>query len=128
MIRIVLALLFIFHGIAHLVGFVVPWRLTSIEDAPYQTTLFSGQLDVGDIGIRIVGLLWLLGAIAFGVVGILALQERPNWPVFALIVSACSLVLCIIAWPEAQVGVWVNILIVVLLVAVQQAGWLMMIS
>jgi len=61
--RVVLAAFVLVHGIAHLPGFVVPWRLAALSELPYKTTLLNGTLDVGEGGIRIVGLLWLFAGL-----------------------------------------------------------------
>ncbi len=45
--RIALALLMITHSIAHLMGFVVPWQLMNLSDAPYRTTILRGVLILG---------------------------------------------------------------------------------
>ena len=42
------------HGVAHLVGFVSSWKLATLAELPYKTTVFSGRVDVGDAGIRVV--------------------------------------------------------------------------
>lgn len=52
MIRIVVPILLIGHGLVHLLGFVVPWQLATLEEMPYKTTLLAGTLDVGAVGIR----------------------------------------------------------------------------
>ena len=53
--RLFFAVFLLMHGIAHLVGFVVPWKLAEMEDAPYKTTIFLDKIDLGDTGIRING-------------------------------------------------------------------------
>lgn len=30
------------HGVIHLIGFVVPWRLADVEGSPYRTTVLAG--------------------------------------------------------------------------------------
>jgi hypothetical protein len=42
---------------------------------PYKTTIFGGGVDVGDTGIKIVGILWLLTALAFTGAGGLAVNR-----------------------------------------------------
>ena len=68
--HIILGIFLIAHGVAHLVGFLTYWKIASFEEMPYKTTLLSGLLDVGDVGIRIVGILWLLAGLAFAIVGV----------------------------------------------------------
>ena len=79
--RIVVAVLLIIHGVAHLPGFVVPWRLAAPKEMPYKTTLFAGLVNAGDVGIRVVGILWLVAAIALAAcgVGVLAIVVWPYY-------------------------------------------------
>ena len=42
---LVVAVVLVAHGVAHLIGFVVPWRLMTLPEMPYKTTLFAGRLD-----------------------------------------------------------------------------------
>ncbi|HEY7493034.1 MAG TPA: ABC transporter permease [Candidatus Tectomicrobia bacterium] len=110
--RVVVGLVFLVHGFAHLVGFVVPWRLMKLQDAAYKTTLVGGRIDVGDVGIRIVGILWLVAGIAFAVAGIGSITLQAWWRHLALLAAAFSLVLSILGWPEARIGIVVNLAIV----------------
>lgn len=113
--RFVLAVMLVGHGIAHLVGFVSSWRLATLSDLPYKTTVFAGQLDVGAVGIRIVGVLWLLAATAF-LVGAFAVLGHADWAIrFTVWVAIASLLLCVVGWPAARIGVAVNVVVVVLL-------------
>jgi hypothetical protein len=124
MIRIIVTIVLIGHGLVHLLGFVVPWRLATLEEMPYKTTLLSGNLDVGATGIRVVGLLWLLAAIGFVVAGIAVLTVRPWWGTVTLWVTLFSLVLCILGWPDSRFGLLVNLLILAYLFFGGRAGWL----
>jgi hypothetical protein len=62
--RFALAALLMAHGVAHLVGFVVPWRLVASQEVAYRTTILASAIDVGDAGIRMLGIVWLLAAAA----------------------------------------------------------------
>jgi len=117
------AIFFIIHGIAHLVGFVVPWRLATMEDAPYKTTILAGKIDLGDAGIRIMGICWLLLALAFAVAGVAALLGLFWWPLYTVIISAVSLVFSILSIPEAKLGIPINIVIMAVLVYGMAVGW-----
>jgi hypothetical protein len=65
--RVLLGMVLVLHGLVHLIGFVVPWRLADLssEGFVYKTTLLAGNLDIGAVGIQGVGVLWLLAAIGF---------------------------------------------------------------
>jgi hypothetical protein len=119
-----LALLMVAHGFAHLVGFVVSWQLRSFPDTPFHTTILNGSVDVGFLGTRILGLLWLLVAMAFVFAASGVALRQAWWPATTAIVLLGSLALCVVGWPEARAGVYVNLLIAALLMAGYRLGWL----
>jgi hypothetical protein len=55
MIRTFAAVLLALHGVIHLIGFVVPWRIATLQDFAYRTTAFNGALDLGETGARVPG-------------------------------------------------------------------------
>jgi hypothetical protein len=113
--RIALMVLMAVHGIAHLPGFVVPWRLASLDEMPYGTTLLGGHLDVGAAGVRVVGVLWLLAALSFWAAAAGAALDAGWWVPLAAAAAAASLVLCGFGWPYARIGIPVNAAVLVLL-------------
>ena len=60
------ALVLALHGLVHLMGTTVYLKLGELEGMPYRTTLLDGRWDLGDGGIRVVGVLWAVAAVAFG--------------------------------------------------------------
>jgi hypothetical protein len=122
--RYVIAGLLLVHGFAHLVGFVVPWKLAKLEEMPYKTSLLGGRWDVGDAGIRAVGLLWLfVGMGLFTLGGTLALTGVLS-EVLLLAFALASTLLCILGLPDAKLGLGVNVGIVALLLLARGQGWL----
>jgi hypothetical protein len=119
--RIAVALILLVHGIAHVVGFLGAWRLA--ESVPYRTTLFGGRVDVGDVGIRIAGVFWLLIALAFAVAGVVAWARVPWWTSYAITLLPISLAMCVAGWPEAKLGIVVNGALIAILVVGSRAGW-----
>jgi hypothetical protein len=113
--RIVLALFLLAHGVAHLVGFVSSFKLATLSELPYKTTIFSGRIDVGDAGIRVLGVLWLLTALAFLVVATAVATATDSAARFMLAAVIASLTLCLAGWPDARIGVAVNLGLIVLL-------------
>lgn len=107
--RLILAGLMALHGIAHLVGFAGAWQLAPAKEIPYKTTVLGGHWQLGDAGIRIMGVLWLFAALAFIVAAGGAVYNARWWINAALIVTAVSLVMTIIEWPEARFGLVVNV-------------------
>jgi hypothetical protein len=121
--RFVIAALFVIHGIAHLVGFVVPWRIATLEDTPYKTTILNGRVDVGGTGIRAIGLLWLVGALAYMVCAVAVTLQLQWWFWLAAVATLVSFDLTVLGWPESKIGVAVNGLIVAVLIG-SALGWL----
>lgn len=109
MLRLALAGFLALHGVAHFVGFAVPWKLLEADEMPWSSTLLAGRLDVGATGIRIVGLLWLALGLAFVAAGVITWMDRPTWPRTVLLLSAISLVTSVFGWPAARIGVGVNL-------------------
>jgi len=120
---VLISFLFVVHGFAHLVGFVVPWRLVKMEEMPYKTTLLNDSIDVGHKGIRIIGLLWLLAAIAFLGVGAGILTRWEKWVDTTLIVAGVSTILCILSWPKASIGLFINVVILIFIGLSKKFGW-----
>ena len=122
--RTAIALLMALHGIAHLPGFLNSWELVTLEEIPYRTTVLSGTLDVGDAGIRALGLLWLAAAVTFAVAAGGALTHGSWWIPWAAGAALGSLILSAVEWPDARIGVAVNALILAALFAGTRFGWL----
>lgn len=118
--RIAIAIVLALHGFAHVVGFAGSFGLA--ESIPYRTTVLGGTVDLGDGGIRAVGILWLVAAAAFLVASAAAMTNQ-EWWVKALPVAAVgSLVLGVMALPEARIGVAIDVLILAA-VAAWRMGW-----
>lgn len=113
MIRIAFALFLVLHGIAHGVGFAGSWQLGEFRDTPLDTTLLGGRLDVGVAGIRAVGVLWLLTGLAFVACSVGVWRSLEWWPSVTTGVAVASLVMSVLGWPEARIGVAVNVAILV---------------
>jgi hypothetical protein len=122
--RVILVLLLLAHGIAHLPGFLVNWQLRSFPELPFRTTLFAGTLDVGLIGIRAVGVGWLLVAIAFDSLLSACCCGRDGGQPLAYGAVGASVLLTAAGWPEARLGLVANALVIVLIVAGQRFNWL----
>lgn len=116
MLRILLVLVLAGHALAHLPGFLVPWGLATFPELPYRTTVLSGRVEVGDAGVRFLGVVWLLLALTFAGLAAAAFF-RAEWVVPGIAAAvAVSLVMSILGWPEARVGVVANLVVAGLLV------------
>jgi hypothetical protein len=121
--RIAVGIYLLIHGFCHLVGFLVPWKIITSKEEPYKTTLLSGAIEVGHVGIRLVGILWLLAAIALVVDGVGALAAWSWWREAALWLAIASTVLCVFGLPGAKIGILANLLLFAYLAAAK-LGWL----
>lgn len=121
--RMILAALFIGHGVAHVVGFAVPWKLVTSSEVPYRTTVAGGLVDIGAAGVRLVGLLWLVVAVALVSIAAGVLQHTSWWYRESLAVLMVSSVLCLLGWPDSRPGLVANALILAVLVGGAALGW-----
>lgn len=120
--RFIIATFLTLHGLAHLVGFLVPWRLMA-TDTPSRTTLLAGRVNVGTGGIRAVGLLWLVALLPFLAAAAGVVLETPWWPTLLWWGALISLVLSVAAWPDSRLGVVINLAILAWLVTAHNQGW-----
>ena len=122
--RIAIAIAMVLHGAAHLVGFAESWQIAATESAPFKTTVLSGRLNLGLAGIRLGGVLWLLAALAFGLVAAGALMNTEWWVSMAMPTAVSSLVLSVIWWPESRMGVAVNAVLIAALLVGRHLGFI----
>lgn len=121
--RIPLALFIALHAIAHLVGFAGAWRLSAPEGVPYRTTVLGGRLDLGDTGIRAVGILWLLASLAFIIIATGVMTNASWWMTAMIGVSLASLGLCLLEWPQARIGAIINVGLIAIVMLLSRWPW-----
>ena len=117
MARILLALLCAGHGVAHLVGFFAAWRPGLFPALPHKTTILAGQLNIGEAGIRIVGVLWLGMALAFAWAAVLMWLKGASAAEVVVWLASVSIVLSVLEWPDSWIGVVVSVSVVLLVVS-----------
>ena len=114
--RFIIASVLAVHGIAHLVGFIAAWQLMTLPELPYRTTVLGGGIDVGTPGIRVVGILWLAAAVACVIAGIALWLGTPWAMTFAFGTVIASLAMCVVGWPDARIGLVLNLILIAALV------------
>ena len=110
-IKTIAALVFIAHGLIHLMGTIVYMKLGGIQGFNYKTTLLGGRWDLGVNGIRSFGALWIFPAVGFVVIGTALLMGWSWWRSMLVPVTLFSLILTDVDWNVAYAGLIVDIAI-----------------
>ena len=103
------------HGLIHFLGTVVYLRVAEIDGFAFKTTLLAGRVDVGEPGIRIFGVLWILPAAGFLVSSAGLWFGWWGWLPTVVVSTIVSLLLTTADWNVAFAGAITDIAIVVLL-------------
>ena len=112
MLRRGVAIFIALHGLIHLIGFAVPWKLAVFDGLPYSTSAVFGLVEMGDAGARALAIVWLGTAVAF-VVGGVAIWQRRGWAAGWTAASAViSAVVCFLGLPSSAFGLLVDVVIV----------------
>jgi hypothetical protein len=108
MLRIAAGAVVAAHGLIHLIGFVVPWGISSVEGFAYRTTALGGAIALGDTVARAIGVVWLACAVGFVVAG-LGIWRGSSWalPLTAAL-AFVSIAVCVLGLPETSAGIVVN--------------------
>lgn len=107
-IRIIISVVVGLHGLIHLMGFSVYLKLAEIEGLSYKTNVLNGRWEVGEGGIKLFGILWLLVAVGF-IVAAVALSTQQAWASSTLlIVTIFSLLITGLDYTEAYAGIGIN--------------------
>jgi hypothetical protein len=111
--RVVIGVLLVLHGVIHLLGFLTSWDLIDVPGLSRTPTIFADDPPVGVL--RDLGLLWLLGFVAFPVAGYAVIQGLHWWEGLTFLSAIVSFVATIFWIHEAWVGTLLNGMIIVLI-------------
>jgi hypothetical protein len=120
--QMLFAALLMAHGVAHLSGFAVPWRLVMSDDVPYRTDILGGSIRIGDTSAWLLGVASLLIGVAFvglGVGLLLGIWSHAT----ALTVVLLSAGLCVLGWPESRIGMVIDVVIVAVVLTGGRFAW-----
>jgi hypothetical protein len=118
MLRFVIALPLIGHGLAHISGVLAAWTSADVgfKDNPW--IFSSGVRLCSGIG-RVWGLIWLLAGIVLAGSGVGLILRQAWWLDLALLGSVLSLVAIVPWWkaapPGAKIGVAFDLLLIIAL-------------
>jgi hypothetical protein len=102
--HLIAAMLLVLHGVAHLVGFRAafwPAYAPPVAQRPHPYR-------------KIDGLMWLGLSLAFVGTAALLIARQESWTTLLLLSSSGSLVMCVLAWPEARIGLVIDVVLLVL--------------
>jgi hypothetical protein len=92
-------------------GFVASWKLATLPELAYRTTALNGRFEIGDLGARILGIGWLVGAVVFIVAAWGTWRSAPWALRGAALDSAVSLVICVLGLPDSYRGAAIDVAI-----------------
>jgi hypothetical protein len=72
--------------------------------------------------MRLLGFGWLVAAVVFVVAGAALVARRPGWRPLLLGGASLSLVLCLLAWPDAWAGLVLDLAVLTGLAVVLPRG------
>ena len=106
------------HAIAHLVGFAWPWWvLEPLPSASTEVALIS------EAGMQLLSALWFLSAVAFIGAALALLVDAHVWRPITMWAAVMSLVLSVLCWPAAMLGIPINLTILALLDQTRASSW-----
>jgi phosphoglycerol transferase MdoB-like AlkP superfamily enzyme len=124
MLKFILAIPLIMHGLANLSGVIAPWTnsLNGFQDAAW---IFGGGVNYRSLTGRISSILWLLSTLMLVGAGIGVLTEQSWWVILAIIGAVASLLVILVWWkavpPGARFGAFFDAgLLIVLVSPLQQ--------
>jgi 2-hydroxy-6-oxonona-2,4-dienedioate hydrolase len=122
--RLAFVFLLVLHGLAHLVGFLAPLGLTprAALGPPEPAPILGGRVRLR-ASAPWLGILWLLGAIAFVYAAYRLGTGSPGAMVPLLVATGASLVLTAVWWPMSRIGLLVNLFILAVVAATAIVGF-----
>lgn len=104
------AVLLALHGVAHLVGTQDALRAAEGATVPY---LF-GAWHLAGAASYVIAVAWAVAALGFAWAALATWEERPGWTRTLVLVTVGSLVLSLLALPQAVVGVTIDLVLLTL--------------
>ena len=103
MLRIIISLLVVIHGLIHLMGFVKAFEIAEVSQLTREIS-------------RPLGIVWLLTSLLFAIVAILLFINKEWWWIPALPAFLVSQILIITTWQDAKFGTILNLIIIIAIV------------
>jgi len=118
MLRLILVIPLIGHGLAHISGFVASWTNNDAGFAP-RPWIFSSRVSLGSPLGKVFGLVWLAASASLTASGVGLILQQHWWVTAALLGSILSLVVILPWWnsvpPGARIGSAFDVVLLLLL-------------
>ena len=115
--RLIGSILFILHGLIHMMGTATYLRLAEIEGLAYKTTLLAGRWEVGQGGMVVFGFLWAIAGLGFTAAGVIWLSGKSFPRVLIMGIASLSLLLTLLDVESAYAGAAISGILLVLALA-----------
>lgn len=89
------ATIILLHGLIHLFGVITFLKIGLLEH--YSTKVLGGILDIGERGVYVLGLAWLMTTIAFTIASYGMFTDQDWWQTGLFAAATFSLVLTVLA-------------------------------
>jgi hypothetical protein len=122
--KIILSLYLILHGGIHILGFLANFDLLKWDEITYSTKVLMGKVNLGYVGIRLLGLVWLIVMVMYIVAGIAVFSMPDWWLNLTLLATGLSMVLCILGLPDTKAGILANVFLFGFLFLDSRYDWL----
>lgn len=109
--RIAGGVVLVLHGLIHIVGFLLLWRIAELGDFTYD----MATPEAGTWPGRVVGVAWLVAAALFVVAGLLLVAGRATWRAPALAGVIVSTPALLVDAGDAPAGLVVNAVVLLVL-------------
>ena len=121
MLKYLIAIPLIMHGLAHLSGFLEAW--TPLHPFAARPWLFSTGVTMDTAVGRLFGLLWLVAAAGLVTAGYGLLAGHEWWPSLALVAALLSLLAIVPWWRTVPPGAWFGALFNLVVVVTLLLPW-----
>jgi hypothetical protein len=118
--RYLVGAVFSFHGLIHIMGFAATWQLGQFS-AVSRTPMVPSGLAGGSMAVLLLGVLWLVAALAFLAAAVGVTFRAAWWRGTAFGAALLSLLLCLAWWHDAWFGAVIDLAI---LAGLAVFGWL----
>lgn len=105
MLRYLIALIILMHGLIHFMGFAKAFGYGNITQITKEVP-------------KTEGVFWLLTAFIFIIASILFLLKKDTWIITSIIAVVISQILIILAWKDAKFGTIANIIILITAISI----------